>query len=352
MNEEGEVDDSLHPGLSEDKIKELYHLMMLAREFDEKLFKMQRSGKIGTYASLKGQEACEIGSGYALEEHDWVVPSFREMGVFITRGADRVKLVQGWMGDTRAFQGDENTRDLPIAIPIASQALHAAGIAWASKIKGEKSCAITYFGDGATSEGDFHEALNFAGVFKLPIVFFCQNNQWAISTPRKVQTASETIAQKAISYGIKGVQIDGNDVLAVYKATKEALERARNGEGPTLIEAITFRLGDHTTSDDASKYRSEEEVSPWVQKDPIQRVVKHFQKIGTWSDEYGAKVKGEVEKEVEEAVEKAMQIPPPGPEDVFKYIFKTLPKDLEEEQKELLEEVNEKKSLQDKGDAV
>ena len=343
------MDESLNPGLPEDKVKELYHLMMLAREFDDKLFKLQRSGKIGTYASLKGQEACEIGSGFALEKDDWVAPSFREMGVFITRGADRVKLVQGWMGDTRAFQGDENTRDLPISIPIASQALHAAGIAWASKIKGEKSCAITYFGDGATSEGDFHEALNFAGVFKLPVVFFCQNNQWAISTPRKVQTASESIAQKAIAYGIKGIQIDGNDVLGVYKATKEALDRARNGEGPTLIEAITFRLGDHTTSDDASKYRSEEEVHPWVEKDPIQRLVKYFQKIGTWSDEYGERVKSEVEKEVEEAVEKAMQIPSPGPEDVFKYVFKTLPKDLEEEQKELLDEINEKKSLQKNG---
>ncbi|HLP79490.1 MAG TPA: pyruvate dehydrogenase (acetyl-transferring) E1 component subunit alpha [Acidobacteriota bacterium] len=322
LDEQGNIDSSLAPQLSESQIKELYHLMKLTRTFDEKFFLLQRSGKIGTYAQVKGQEGAQIGSGFALAKEDWMVPSFREMGVYITRGVNRAKLVQAWRGDVRAFEGEvHNTRDLPVAIPIASQCLHAAGIAWASKIKKEKSAAIAYFGDGATSEGDFHEALNFAGEFKLPVVFFCQNNQWAISTPRTKQTAAPSIAQKAIAYGIRGIQIDGNDVLGVYAATKDALERAYRGEGPTLIEAMTFRMGDHTTSDDSSKYRSPELVKQWEAKDPLLRLELYFKKIGTWSDDYGKWVASECEKEVAAAIDAGLAITAPPVENLFAHVF-------------------------------
>jgi pyruvate dehydrogenase E1 component alpha subunit len=343
LDENGNVDHERMPNLSEGQIKEMYHLMKLTRQFDDKLFALQRSGKIGTFAQVKGQEACQIGSGMTLLKDDWVAPSFREFGVFITRGVDRIKLVQGWNGDNRAFEADPLTcRNLPVAIPIASQCLHACGLAWAEQIRGTKNVAITYFGDGATSEGDFHEALNFAGEYKLPVIFFCQNNQWAISTPRTKQTASDSIAQKAIAYGIRGIQIDGNDVLGVYKTTQEAIERARNGEGPTLIEAITFRMGDHTTSDDAQKYRDPKVVEEWKIKDPILRLEKYFQKIGTWSDEYRSWVEEENRKEIEAAVEKALAISPPPAEDLIKYIFKTPPKHLLDDLALVKEELDEK----------
>jgi pyruvate dehydrogenase E1 component alpha subunit len=346
LDENGTVDQSRMPNVTEGQIKEMYHLMKLTRQFDEKLFALQRSGKIGTFAQVKGQEACQIGSGMALNKDDWVAPSFREFGVFITRGVDRVKLVQGWNGDNRAFEADPATcRNLPVAIPIASQCLHACGLAWAEKIKGTKNIAITYLGDGGTSEGDFHEALNFAGEYKLPIVIFCQNNQWAISTPRNKQTASETIAQKAIAYGIRGIQIDGNDVLGVYKTTQEAIERARNGEGPTLIEAMTFRMGDHTTSDDAQKYRDPRLVEEWASKDPILRLEKYFQQIGTWSDDYKVWVEEENRKEIEDAVAKALAIGAPPPEDLIKHIFKTPPKHLLDDLALVNQEIAEKKQV-------
>jgi len=343
LDEDGNVDDSLKPQeLDEHKLKEMYHLMVLSRMFGEKLFKLQRSGKIGTCVQSKGQEAAQIGSGFALNKEDWFIPSFREMGVSLVRGADRAKLIEAWKGDTRAFKFDGDCRDLPVAIPIGSQSLHAVGIAWALKLRSEKNAAIVYFGDGATSEGDVHEAMNFAGVLKTPVIFFVQNNQWAISTPRKKQTASETIAQKAIAYGIKGIQVDGNDVMAVYLATKEALERARNGKGATLIEALTYRLSDHTTSDDASKYRSEDEIHKWELKDPITRLRKYFEKNSMWNEKDAKWVEDECTKEIAEAVEKALAIPPPPVEDMFKYIYADMPKDFEEQLADLKEEIAEK----------
>jgi pyruvate dehydrogenase E1 component alpha subunit len=349
MDENGNIDDSLMPDLPEPKLKELYHLMVLIRTFDEKMFKLQRSGKIGTYAQVRGEEASETGSAYALEPTDWVCPSFRETGVFLVRKMDLIRLIQSWKGDTRALKGLKGSRDLPICIPIGTQTLYACGIAWAAKLRGEKTAVITYFGEGGTSEGDTNEAFNFAGVHKLPVIFFCQNNQWAISTPRKMQTASETIAQKAIAFGIKGVQVDGNDVIAVYRMTKEALERARNGEGPTLIESITYRMADHTTSDDASRYRPVEEVNAWLAKDPIERLKKYFQKIGTWSDDYGKWVYDTVNREIDVAIDSAMQIPKPEPDELFDNVWSRITKELEEQKKELKEEIIDKQKY-DGGD--
>lgn len=341
--EDGTPDQELMPDVSEDTIKEMYHLMVLARTFDEKLFTLQRSGRIGTYAQVKGQEAAQVGSAMALDKDDWMMPSFREMTVSLVRGADRAKLVQAWNGDVRAFEGDpETTRDMPVEIPIASQTTIAAGMAWAEKIKGSHRATIVYFGDGSTSEGDFHEALNFAGVFQAPIVFFCQNNQWAISTPRAKQTHAGTIAQKAIAYGIEGVQIDGNDAVGVYRRVKMALDKARRGEGPTLIEAVTYRRGDHTTSDDASKYRSDEQSHSWDDKDPILRLQRYFQKIGTWTEEYGTWVKDECTKEVDEAVEKGLAFGPPPPEDLFAHVFAEMPSSYHEQLEALKQELADK----------
>lgn len=344
LDENGVVDQSLMPNLTESQIKELYHLMKLTRIFDEKLFLLQRSGKIGTYAQVKGQEA-QVATGFILDKEDWIAPSFREMGVYIARGVNRAQIVQAWKGDVRANTADPKTaRCLPVAVPIATQCLHACGLAWASKLRGEKSACVTYLGDGGTSEGDFYEALNFAGVFKLPVIIYCQNNQWAISTPRSKQSAAQTIAQKAIAAGVEAIQIDGNDVIGVYKAMQDALARARNGQGPTLIEAMTFRMGDHTTSDDSSKYRDPKLVEEWTSKDPLLRLEKYFQKIGTWSDDYGKWVTDECNKEAEAAITEALAMPPPPPENLFAHIYEKLTADLEEEQAEVLATITEQKS--------
>jgi pyruvate dehydrogenase E1 component alpha subunit len=347
MDENGVIDESLMPKeLTENKLKELYHLMILVRTFDDKMFKLQRSGKIGTYAQVKGEEASEVGSAFALEPNDWMIPSFRETGVSLTRKMDMVRIIQGWRGDTRALKGLKGSHDLPIAIPVGSQTLYATGIAWASKIRNLREAAIVYFGDGASSEGDFFEAMNFAGTFKIPIVFFCQNNQWAISTSRKTQTAAETIAQKGIGAGITSLQVDGNDIVAVYKVVKEALERGKNGEGPTLIESVTYRLGDHTTSDDASRYRSVEELNYWLARDPIERLKKYFRKVGTWDEGYGQWVQETVSREIDEAIDKAMQIGKPGPEELFDNIWSSMPKELAQQKEELIQELKEKEQTE------
>ncbi|MCA9478547.1 MAG: pyruvate dehydrogenase (acetyl-transferring) E1 component subunit alpha [Nanoarchaeota archaeon] len=339
LDENGNIDESIKPELSDDRLKEMYHHMLVARTFDEKLFKLQRSGKIGTYAQVKGQEACQIGSAIALEKDDWVVPSFREMSAMLTRGADKVKVVQSWNGDVRSYNG--SGPNLPTAIPIASQLLHATGIAWAEKLKKTNNVVLTFFGDGATSEGDTHEAMNFAADFKLPVIFFCQNNQWAISTPRSHQMANETIAQRAVAYGMKGIQVDGNDVLAVYKATKEAIENARAGNGPTLIEGVTFRMGDHTTSDDSSKYRTEEMVKEWEAKDPLKRLRAYLQNKGIADDGHFNWELDTITKEIDEAVEAGLAIAPPPPENMFEHIYEQLTPDLQEQQEALLAELKE-----------
>src|SRR3989338_1146392 len=221
VDEEGNADAALMPKLDKEMIKRMYRLMVLTRVLDEKLFKLQRSGKAGTVAQVKGQEA-QIGSALALEKNDWVTPSFRELGIYLARGVDPVKMVQAVRGDVRCAEEKVPSRNLPMCIPIATQCIYATGIAWAAKLKGDKDVVVAYFGDGATSEGDFHEGMNFAARYKAPVIFFCQNNQWAISTPCAIQTASDTLAQKAIAYGMPGIQIDGNDIIGVYKATKDA----------------------------------------------------------------------------------------------------------------------------------
>jgi pyruvate dehydrogenase E1 component alpha subunit len=335
LDEKGNVNKKLMPKLNNEDIKKMYELMILARVFDETALKLQREGRLGTYASHRGQEASQIGSAMALDSEDWVFPSFRENAALIARGYPMHMLYMYWSGDERGSKIPESVKCFPVSIPVGTQLLHAVGFGWAAKIKRKKIASLVYFGDGATSEGDFHEAMNFAGVFKTPTVFLCQNNQWAISLPRRLQTASETLAQKALSYGFEGVLVDGNDVFAVYKVTKEALEKAKRGEGPTLIECYTYRMENHTTADDARRYRSEEEVKKWEEKDPILRLKLYLQKKNIWNEKYEQNVWSKAREEVNKEVERAESIELPNPEDIINYTFENFGEQLLE-QKEYL----------------
>ncbi len=269
LDRDGTVDPELELELSDDELQDMYYHMVLGRVFDEKAVSLQRQGRIGTYPPLKGQEAAQAGSGLAMDEDDWFVPSYREHIVNMTRDVPLENLLMYWAGDERGLNKDG--RNLPESVPVASQMPHAAGIAMGEKMDNADTAAVAYCGDGGTSEGAFHSGLNWAGALDLPVVFFVQNNQYAISVPREEQTGADTIAQKALAYGMDGVQVDGNDVLGVYQVTEEALDRARTEQEPTLIEAVTYRRGNHTTADDASRYRDEDEVAYWEDRDPIDR---------------------------------------------------------------------------------
>lgn len=330
------------PELSDDELLHLYKTMIYSRIIDEKALSYQRQGRMLTYAPNLGQEAAQVGSAYALNKEDWVAPSFRELGVLLIKGVPLKDIYLYWYGNEWGSHTPKNVNVLPTSVPIASQLQHATGIAMANNIKGEKSVAVGYVGDGGTSQGDFHEALNFASVFKAPVVFIIQNNQWAISVPRKIQTMSQNLAQKSISYGMPGILVDGNDVLAMYTATKEAVDRARRGEGPTLIEAYTYRLGAHTTSDDPTKYREEAEVDKWRPKDPILRFKTYLLEKGVLTEEWDTNTKEELEKEVMSTFESLEGNSDTEIEDIFKFQYDEMTPQLEEqleEYKSFLKEV-------------
>ncbi len=278
LDSDGNLDSTLEPDLSPEDLKRLYRAMLLGRRLDERMLRLQRQGRIGTFAPIKGQEASQMGSAFTLRPTDWTVPSFRETAAMLWRGWPIEKLLRFFAGYLEGGQPAPEQRDLPICIPVATQLPHAVGLAYAIQYRGDDAVVMAYCGDGATSEGDFHEALNFAGVWHVPVLFVVQNNQWAISMPLKKQTHSRTLAQKALAYGFPGIQVDGNDVLAVYAASREAVDRARRGQGPTLIECVTYRLGVHTTADDPTKYRAEEEVKAWERKDPLTRFGAYLEK--------------------------------------------------------------------------
>jgi len=321
LRQDGTVDEALMPGLSPDDIKRLYAHMVLTRQFDDRMFKLQRQGRLGTFARVAGQEGAHVGAAFALRPTDWLVPAFRETGALLWRGLTMTQLLQFWAGDERGGRFPHDLRTLPVAIPVGTHMLHAVGIGWAMKASGEDAAALTIFGEGATSEGDFSEAMNMAGVFQVPVVFFCQNNQYAISLPFTRQTASPTVAQKALAFGMFGVQVDGNDVFAVYRAVTEALERARTGHEPTLIEADTYRVTDHTTSDDARRYRDEDEVAGWRQRDPIERLARYMRAAGLIDEAGEAAVLVDADQKVAEAVAAFEAIAPPGPEEIFAHVF-------------------------------
>jgi len=330
LDENGVLDTKLAKNtLTDEEVAFLYEQMVICRRLDEVAFKLQRSGRMGTYPQNKGQEAAALGSGFAAKKGtDYLVPCYRENAALFLHGLPMHMILLHWMGDERGNQIPNGVNVTPISIPIGTQMLHATGIAWASKMRKEERAVITYFGDGATSEGDFHEAMNFASTLRVPCVFFCQNNQWAISVPRELQMASETVAQKALAYGMPTMQVDGNDMFAVFKATREALDRARSGGGPSFIEAVTYRLADHTTADDASRYRDTAELESWKAKDPMIRHRKYLESRGLWDDAKQEATEQKAAKVVAEVVKTAEEIAKPSPADFFDHMFAELPEDL------------------------
>lgn len=341
LDEKGKVDKDLAPDLDKVFLLKLHRGMLLGRRFDERLLQLQRQGRMGTFALITGQEAAQIGAVAALEDSDWLVPSFREMAAQLWRGITMESVILLYAGYNEGAEIPSDQNNLPISIPVGTQTLHGAGIAYAMKYREKRQVAMVFFGDGATSEGDFHEALNFAGVFQVPAVFVCQNNHWAISIPRSKQTRSKTLAQKALAYGIPGIQVDGNDVLAVYSAAKEAVDRARAGDGPTMIECVTYRMSLHTTADDPKRYRKEEEVEEWVEKDPITRFQKYLKSKKVLTDKKIESIEEEIKQEIKEAVEQTeKKMEKIGdPLLMFDHVFAELPPYLQEQRKELEKEM-------------
>jgi len=313
------------PGLDPELYQQMYRNMVLARELDRRMLVLQRQGRIGTYAMLEGQEAVQIGSALAMEPNDFVFPSYREHGVQTTRGFPLEVLLAYWRGLPNSDWDMEKYRTGIITVPIASQLPHAVGYSYMCKLRGDSTVTTVYFGDGATSETDFHSGMNFAGVWKTPTVFICSNNLYAISVPYEKQTASETIAQKAIAYGFEGLRVDGMDPIAVYLATSLAVRRARQGKGPTLIEAMTYRYGGHATADDDSLYRSAEEVEAWKAKDAIERLRRFLESRGEWDERSGEKVAMEIKDSVDAAITAIEAEPFPDRDDAVRHGFARIP---------------------------
>lgn len=343
LDEKGKLDKKLEPEIAEDILLQLHRAMVLGRRFDERLLNLQRQGRIGTFAPIKGQEAAQLGAVANLRPGDWMVPAFRETAAELWRGRSLESIIIYNNGYNEGVDIARDRNDLPISVPVGSQIIHAVGLGWAAKYRQKEEVAMTFFGDGATSQGDFHEGLNFAAVLQAPVIFVCQNNQWAISVPLSKQTRSKTLAQKALSYGMPGIQVDGNDILAVCVAAQEAVARARSGGGPTLIECVTYRLLMHTTADDPKRYRSDEEVEQWSRRDPLPRFQKYLMDKGLLSEAEIKTVESEVLDEIQAAVDRAeKQMQALGdPLDMFDYTYAEMPPHLKEQKAQLAEELSE-----------
>lgn len=330
LDENGNLDADLAKNtLSDDEVIELYELMVISREFDEASFKLQRSGRMGTFPQNKGHEAVSLGAAKALRRGvDYIVPYYRDNPGLFLHGLPMHMVLLHWMGDERGNAVPTRLAMNPVCLVIGAQTLHAVGIAWAFKLRKENRAVLCFLGDGATSTGDFHEAMNFASVMKVPCIFCCSNNHWAISVPSSRQTGSSTFAQKALAYGIPTVQVDGNDIFAVYKAHREALDRALHGGGPSFIEAVTYRLGDHTTADDAGRYRDPADYETALGREPLTRTRKYLESKGRWDDKRQATLEARAKVIVHEVTEVALNIEKPATEDLFRYTYETLPDDL------------------------
>jgi pyruvate dehydrogenase E1 component alpha subunit len=317
LDVEGNVVGSV-PQLSTEQLLKLYRAMYLGRVFSNKIIALQRQGRATTFGPLVGQEASAVGLAAPMQAQDWLATSYREIASLIVRGVPLTTLIYSFRGFTPVFP--KETRCLPVQIVIATQMLHAVGLGMAAKIAGDDAVAVGVCGDGATSEGDFNEALNFAGVFQAPVVLVVQNNGWAISVPRRLQSAAPTFAARGPGFGVPSVLVDGNDVLAVYDVMQRALERARSGQGPTLIETLTYRIGAHTTADDPTRYRDAAEVEAWKAKDPIARFKRFLIQRDLWSEEQDQQLIAAVEEEINEAANIALNMPPPAPDSFFDYL--------------------------------
>ena len=325
------------PAFAKDKelLRGLYKDMSLLRAFDAKAYALQRTGNMGTYPASLGQEAIGIGYGSLLTKEDVLVPYYRGTGGLLKHGVTMTEILLYWGGDERGSDFKGPREDFPIAVPIATQCLHATGVATAIKYRNQKRAVVTEIGEGGTSKGDFYEALNVAGIWNLGVVFFVNNNQWAISVPSSIQTACQTYAQKAIAAGIEGIQVDGNDIIAVREVSDYALKKAREGKGPTLIEAVTYRLCDHTTADDASRYRPKEEVESGWKSEPIMRLRKYLESLKAWTDKDEEAMAAENAILVDAAVADYKNIAKAAPTDMFDYLYATLPEKTKAQREEV-----------------
>jgi pyruvate dehydrogenase E1 component alpha subunit/2-oxoisovalerate dehydrogenase E1 component alpha subunit len=339
------VVSAVKPGaLSREQLLEIYRAMMRIRVLDDRMITLQRQGRVGFYGACTGQEAATIASGYALKATDWVFQALREQGVALMRGLPLVPLIAQVFGNSGDITKGRQMPSHPASRAvnhvswssvIGTQLPHAVGAAWAAKLKGHDTVAMAFLGDGATSSNDFHVAMNFAGVFKVPVVFVCQNNHWSISVPTSHQTASESIAVKAVAYGLPGVKVDGNDVEAVYAAVSEAVTRARAGQGATLVECETYRMGAHSTSDDPTRYRDQNEVEEWKKRDPIQRAFRRLVTLGAWDSQRDEALKASLLEEVNAAIKEAESLPPPNLDSLFDDVYEHETWNLAEQRAEL-----------------
>lgn len=348
------------PALKPEDFKAIYKAMLATRLFDQRGMNLQRQGRIGFFVPSSGQEASQIGAGYAMGPQDWLFPSYRTHSLAILKGVAFKRIYdQLWGNATDDVKGRQmpnhfsfrDIRWVSISSPIGTQISQAAGAARAMQVRGEKNCVWAWFGDGGTSSNDFHAGLNFAGVWKSPCVFMCENNHWAISVPQEKQTASATFAEKAVAYGMPGVRVDGNDVLAVYEASKEARERAVRGEGPTLIESVTFRMGPHSSSDDPKRYQAQSLFEAWQKKDPILRFQAWLKARKLWSEAWEAELTKQITDELAKAVEAAEATPAPAIETLFDDVYAALPQMLKEQKDGLLEQIRRSGDIEKGGGA-
>ena len=336
LDPSGKLVQALPKEFDKANLTALYRALVRTRTFDAKAGALQRTGRLGTYASSVGQEAVSVGAASAMRSDDILVPSFREHGGQLWRGSTPTELFLYWGGDERGNYYAKAPHDFPNCVPVGSHAPHAAGVALALKLRNEPRAVVCIFGDGASSKGDVYEAMNFAGVWKLPVVFVITNNQWAISVPRHEQSAAETLAQKAIAVGIPGEQVDGNDVIAVRSVVGAALDHARQGDGAHVIEALTYRLGDHTTADDASRYRKDSDVTPHWQEEPIKRLHQYMMTSGLWSKDAEDALLKEINAEIDAAADAYLATPLPDPSVIFDFTYAKLPADLQAQKQEML----------------
>jgi len=344
IRDDGSTNEALDPRLAEPDVVRMYRFMLLERILDERMLALQRQGRIGFYGPSVGQEAAIVGSAMAMSPDDWIFPQYREPAAALVRGMPLADMVAQFVGNAR---DPIHGRQMPchyvyrqgnfasISSCVGTQIPHAVGAAWAAKLRGDPVVTLVFFGDGGTSTSDFHVGMNFAGVFLAPVVFLCNNNQWAISVPVSRQTASESIARKALGYGFDGVRVDGMDALAVYGATRDAAHKARSGGGPTLIEALTYRLGPHSSSDDPSRYRDEREVDAWRKRDPLLVFRRYLQHRGIWSETFEADLEREIGEEIGAAVREAEAGAPLPPEDLTVDVYAEMPWHLREQRDEL-----------------
>ena len=345
IREDGSADERWEPDLRRDQLESLYRFMLLERVLDERMLSLQRQGRIGFYGPAVGQEATIVAGAFAMEPQDWIFPQYREVGAALLRGLPLKTLVCQFMGNSADLSKGHQMpchftwregRFVSISSVVGPRITQAFGAAWAAKIRKDDTAMLAYFGDGATSTGEFHTAMNFAGVFEAPVVFLCNNNQYAISVPFSRQTAAASVAVKAKAYGFEGVRVDGMDALAVYSAVRSACLQAHEGGGPTLIEALTYRLGPHSSSDDPSRYRDHAEFERWQKRDPLVLMRRYLAHKGIWDEEYESRLREALEAEISVAVREAEQHPAPAVETLFEDLYEVAPSSLTEQREDTL----------------